>query len=158
MDNISVLTIQKYLDSKNIATGDGDTWKEKDVSWESQTPLQNSLKGQTQSLLHPSRPGLATPSPRSPLRTSPPQTSLGMARRLTKATKHEDVTWDEDCKPVPPTVKDFKSFLLENHLQNLIPSILKLRTSTCNTVIRKTFAHTSSYSNKHLHTHAGTHI
>ena len=68
MDNISVLTIQKYLDSKNIATGDGDTWKQKDVSWESQTPLQNSLKGQTQSLLHPSRPGLATPSPRSPLR------------------------------------------------------------------------------------------
>ena len=116
------------------------------MPWESQIPLQNTLKGQTQSLLHSSKQDLATPSPQSPLHTSSTRTSLGMARRrLTKATKHEDVTWDEDCKPVHPTVKDFKSFLLENHLQNLIPSVLKLRTSTCNTVIRK-----------HMHTQAAT--
>ena len=70
------------------------------------------------------------PSPQSPPHTSSTRSSLGMAhRRLAKATEREDLTWDKDYKPVHPTVEDFKSFLLENHLQNLIPSVLKLRTA-----------------------------
>ena len=45
MDNIFVLTIQKYLDSKNIVTEGGDTWKQKDVSWESQVSSQERPEG-----------------------------------------------------------------------------------------------------------------
>lgn len=63
MDNtILGLTIQKYLDSKNIVTGDGDMKAEDCVFRVPRFPHRNTLRGQTQSMLHSSKQGIAIPS------------------------------------------------------------------------------------------------